>query len=81
MDGREQHQPAGFANCLPTTVNAAFLTGAVDTTLGHYSGGMENFPRFLETWGSANVFTYNGSMIKMFPSLYATNVWGHDQRL
>ena len=59
-----------------TTVNAAFLTGAVDTTLGHYSGGMENFPRFLESWGSANVFTYNGSMVKMFPSLYATNVWG-----
>ena len=59
-----------------TTVNAAILTGAVDTTLGHYSGGMENFPRFLENWGSANVCTYNGSMIKMFPSLYATNVWG-----
>ncbi|HXR04470.1 MAG TPA: hypothetical protein VN836_07160 [Verrucomicrobiae bacterium] len=58
-----------------TTVNAAILTGAVDTTLGHYSGGMENFPRFLETW-TAVPFTYNGSMIKMFPSLYATNVWG-----
>jgi hypothetical protein len=65
--------PAGAA---PTTVNAALLTGVVETTLGHYSGGMENFPRFLETWGSANVFTYNGSMVKMFPSLYATNVWG-----
>ena len=59
-----------------TTVNAAFLTGSVNTILGHYSGGMENFPRFLESWGLANVFTYNGSMIKMFPSLYATNVWG-----
>ncbi len=59
-----------------TTVNAAFLTGTVNTTLGHYSGGMENFPRFLESWGSANVFTYNGSMVKMFPSLYATGVWG-----
>ncbi len=59
-----------------TTVNAALLTGAVETTAGHYSGGMENFPRFLESWGLANVFTYNGSMVKMFPSLYATNVWG-----
>jgi hypothetical protein len=37
---------------------------------------MENFPRFLETWGAANTFTYNGSMVKMFPSLYATNAWG-----
>ncbi len=60
----------------PTTVNAAILTGVVETTLGKYSGGMENFPRFLESWGSANAFTYNGSMVKMFPSLYATNAWG-----
>jgi hypothetical protein len=60
----------------PTTVNAAILTGVVETTLGAYSGGMENFPRFLETWGLANALTYNGSMVKMFPSLYATNAWG-----
>lgn len=64
-----------------TTVNAALLTGVVETAkqpapLTGYSGGMENFPRFLETWGSANVFTYNGSMVRMFPSLYATNAWG-----
>ncbi len=58
-----------------TTVNAALLTGVVETTLGHYSGGMENFPRFLENWSSATN-TYNGSMVKMFPSLYATGVWG-----
>jgi hypothetical protein len=61
---------------LPTTVNAAILTGVVETTLGHYSGGMENFPRFLESWGLGNPLTYNGSMVKMFPSLYATNFWG-----
>jgi len=66
----------GSRTAQSTTVNAGLLTGSVDTTLGHYSGGMENFPRFLETWGLANVFTYNGSMIKMFPSLYATNAWG-----
>lgn len=60
----------------PTTVNAAILAGEVDTTPAGYSGGMENFPRFLENWGSANTFTYNGSMIRMFPSLYATNIWG-----
>jgi hypothetical protein len=60
-----------------TTVNAAILTGAVDTTLGHYSGGMENFPRFLEYWTGIQ-FRYNGSMIKMFPSLYATNYWNNN---
>jgi hypothetical protein len=64
-------------NATPTTVNAGILAGAVDTAGGVYGGGMENFPRFLETWGSANAFTYNGSMVKMFPSLYATNSWGH----
>ncbi len=63
-------------NATPTTINAAILTGVVETTAGQYSGGMENFPRFLETWGSANPLTYNGSMVKMFPSLYATNAWG-----
>jgi hypothetical protein len=61
---------------LPTTVNAAILAGAVETANGNYGGGMENFPRFLESWGLANPLTYNGSMVKMFPSLYATNIWG-----
>jgi hypothetical protein len=49
------------------------LTGVVETTNGIYSGGMENFPRFQEYWGESAIFTYNGSMVKMFPSLYATN--------
>ena len=65
-------------NAKPTTVNAAILTGVVETTLGKYSGGMENFPRFLEKWGLGNLFTYNGSMVKMFPSLYATNSWNNN---
>jgi hypothetical protein len=65
-------------NAANTTVNAALLTGVVETTLGNYSGGMENFPRFLETWGLTNTNTYNGSMMKMFPSQYATGVWGQD---
>jgi hypothetical protein len=63
-----------------TTVNAAFLTGVVETTSGHYSGGMENFPRFLEIW-TGIPFTYNGSMIKMFPSLYATNAWNNNHNI
>ena len=65
-------------NAIATTVNAAILAGAVDTTSTAYSGGMENFPRFLESWGLANTLTYNGSMVKMFPSLYATNAWGNN---
>jgi hypothetical protein len=57
-----------------TTVNAAFLAGIVETVSGSYSGGVENFPRFLEDWSNAT-FTYNGSMVVMFDSLYATGLW------
>jgi hypothetical protein len=61
-----------------TTVNAAFLAGIVQTTnaagIKHYSGGVENFPRFLEDWSGRN-FTYNGSMVVMFPSKYASSFW------
>jgi len=58
-----------------TTVNAAFVAGIVQTstTLG-YSGGVENFPRFLEDW-NGRTSTYNGSMVVMFESKYATNKW------
>jgi hypothetical protein len=58
----------------PTTVNAAFLAGIVPTTSSSYSGGVENFPRFLEDW-SGKAFTYNGSMIVMFPSQTAIGLW------
>ncbi len=61
----------------PTTVNAAFVAGIVQTTSAKgYSGGIENFPRFLEDWDSpACTFTYNGSMVVMFESKYAIQPW------
>ncbi|MCW5550842.1 MAG: hypothetical protein KIS67_01620 [Verrucomicrobiae bacterium] len=57
-----------------TTVNAAFLAGIVETGNGYYSGGVENFPRFLENW-SGKTFTYNGSMIVLYRSQFATGPW------
>jgi len=60
---------------IATTVNAACLEGIVQTTGPYYSGGVENFIRFLENW-SGVVNTYNGSIVVMFPSIYATNRWG-----
>jgi hypothetical protein len=65
-----------FANrvATATSVNAAFLAGIVETTTGYYSGGVENFPRFLEDW-NGRTFTYNGSMVVMYPSQYATQKW------
>ena len=67
--------PVSSRLATPTTINAALLAGTVETTRDGYGGGMENFPRFLETWGSIAPFTYNGSMVKMFASLHATNRW------
>lgn len=65
-----------YRKATPTTVNAAFLAGIVETRPGPgYSGGVENFPRFLENW-SGVTFTYNGSMVVLFPSRIATNPWG-----
>lgn len=57
-----------------TTVNAAFLAGIVPTGNGYYSGGVENFPRFLENW-SGRTFTYNGSMTVLFDSRVACAPW------
>jgi len=59
-----------------TTVNAAFLAGNTETTLGHYNGGLENLPRFLEEW-SGKTFTYLGSMVDLWFSEQATGAWVH----
>jgi hypothetical protein len=64
-----------------TTVNAGTLEGIVQSMTDssgtkHYSGGVENFLRLLEDWGSGpKTLTYNGSIVVMFPSQYATNFW------
>ena len=41
---------------------------------GDYSGGVENFLRLLENWGSSTL-TYNGSIVVLFYSQYGTNAW------
>jgi hypothetical protein len=59
-----------------TTVNAAFLTGIVATTGSSDSGGVENYPRFLEDWSATpSTLTYNGSMVAMFYSAIANGLW------
>ena len=62
-----------------TTLNAAALEGIVQSTnVGsslYYSGGIENFLRLEENWSSSYTLTYNGSIVVMFPSIYATSFW------
>ena len=57
-----------------TTINAAFMTGVVPTNGGVFSGGIENFPRFLESWSNTS-FTYHGSMVEMFKSSVGFKSW------
>ena len=63
----------------PTTVNAAIVSGNVPTGLGtganSYSGGAENFPRYLEDW-TGQTITYFGSMVELFQSQQFTGYWG-----
>jgi hypothetical protein len=65
--------PLGSRNPANTTINAATLEGIVQSDGNNYSGGVENFLRLLENWGGT--VTYNGSIVVMFPSQYATNAW------
>ena len=58
-----------------TTINAACLEGIVPSDGTHYSGGVENFLRLLENWGGGTTLTYNGSIVVLFQSQYATSFW------
>jgi hypothetical protein len=62
------------ANSGGDTVNAAILTGNVPSNQTYYSGGVENFVRFLENWSGDN-FYYSGSMVEMFTSQIANAPW------
>lgn len=61
---------------ISTTINAACLEGIVPSNGTHYSGGLENFLRLLENWNnSTTTITYNGSIVVLFQSQYATGFW------
>ena len=59
-----------------TTVNTAIVAGSVPTTTASYSGGIENFTRFLEDWSSA-YFTIYGALAKLSDSEQATQPWAN----
>jgi hypothetical protein len=59
-----------------TTVNAAIVAGTTFSNGSRYSGGGENFVRFLEDWNKTPAhFTYYGSMVQLYRSQQATGIW------
>ena len=60
-----------------TTINAATMEGIVPSNGSYYSGGLENFLRLLENWDSSTMLTYNGSIVVLFQSQYATGYWAN----
>jgi len=78
-DDSNSHKGKGDRQSKATTINAAIIAGNVKATdsSNWYSGGMENFPRFLEKWtGSTDkYFTYYGSMLLMFRSKFYNGPW------
>ena len=66
-------------NASPTTFNTAVISGIVPTSPvggdGAYSGGAENFPRFLENWTN-DTLTYYGSMVELYKSVQSIGEWG-----
>ena len=60
-----------------TTINAAIISGIVPSNAygdGAYSGGAENFPRFLEDWTNKTL-TYYGSMVELYKSQQSIAKW------
>jgi hypothetical protein len=59
-----------------TTINAALVSGNNPSNGTTYSGGGENFVRYLEDWGkNSNTFCYYGSMVQLYKSQQATGAW------
>ena len=57
-----------------TTVKAAIMAGNKDTVGTQYSGGVENFMRFLENW-SGKTLNYAGSLTCLWQSQQAAGNW------
>jgi hypothetical protein len=58
-----------------TTTNAAFIAGIKPTAGSQYSGGFENYLRFLENW-SGKYLNVTGSFVEQGASQIAQGNWG-----
>jgi hypothetical protein len=74
-DDSDSFSSLGSRTASNTTVNTAIVSGIVPSANNNYSGGAENFPRFLEDW-SGKSFTYYGSMVELYNSAQSIGKWG-----
>lgn len=60
----------------PTETNAVFMNGVVPSANGNYSGGVENYFRYMEDW-SGEDHTVSGSIVNLWESQKATGRWSY----
>jgi hypothetical protein len=65
--------PSNTTYCASMVAGVRLMVGAESG----YSGGIENFPRFLENWNSSFAVTVYGSMVQLFASKQADRTWFH----
>lgn len=70
----QSFQPLGSRTATSTMLYTAFLAGVDRTTAGAYNGGLENYPRFHESW-SGTTLTYRGSFVSLGTPRHNTGPW------
>ena len=66
---------SGLPTATETTFNLAFVTGNQDTVSGGaYNGGLENLPRFHESW-TGKKCNLKGSLVNLWNSQHGTGAW------
>ena len=72
----DDDKSTNFANRVAreTEANAVFMNGIVPSGNEKYSGGVENYFRFLEKWGGKK-FQFSGSIIQLWRSKEAIGNW------
>jgi hypothetical protein len=75
----KSNKSSKYRNATHTEISAAILTGNVPSGKSgsnSYSGGVENFPRFLEKWKSKDLLM-RGSVVALFESEVGVRRFGH----
>jgi hypothetical protein len=77
-DSKSNSTDMNVRKATATEMNGVFLQGIVpsqeDAGVQYYSGGLENFFRFMENW-TGTVFTFSGSMVCMWESQKWVGYW------